>query len=192
MISINLFTKCPYSTETKTRMKNFLSNEERIFLSEKMLINILEEMNKVSKSVIKNVWAYPNLNSDNLTELVDKYNFITKTQQGKNLNERMDYCLKRESSNNQKTIIFGSDIPTLDHVLLENAIKSLSEYDVVLGPSLDGGYYLLGMKSYKKGMLQNRNNNLDSLIKFSVENELNYKLLDKLKDIDFPEDLLSI
>ena len=77
-------------------------------------------------------------------------------------------------------------------MLLENAIKSLSEYDVVLGPSLDGGYYLLGMKSYKKGMLQNRNNNLDSLIKFSVENELNYKLLDKLKDIDFPEDLLSI
>ena len=45
----------------------------------------------------------------------------------------MDYCLKRESSNNQKTIIFGSDIPTLDHVLLENAIKSLSEYDVVFG-----------------------------------------------------------
>ena len=41
-------------------------------------------------------------------------------------------------------------------------------------------------------MLKNRNNNLDSLIKYSVENELNYKLLDELKDIDFPEDLLSI
>ena len=77
-------------------------------------------------------------------------------------------------------------------MLLENAIKSLSEYDVVLGPSLDEGYYLLGIKSYKKDMLKNRNNNLDSLIKYSVENELNYKLLDELKDIDFPEDLLSI
>ena len=99
----------------KDPYEKFSSNEERIFLSEKMLINILEEMNKVSKSVIKNVWAYPNLNSDNLTELVDKYNFITKTQQGKNLNERMDYCLKRESSNNQKTIIFDQ---TFQHLIM--------------------------------------------------------------------------
>ena len=63
---------------------------------------------------------------------------------------------------------------------------------MVIGPSLDGGYYLLGTNFYTKDIFNYRNNDLNFLIKYSKENNLSYKLLSKLKDIDIPTDLLSI
>ena len=192
MISINLFAKCPYTSETKTRMKNFLTNEERIFLSKTMLIYILDEMNKIRSNINKNIWVYPNLDSKELKDIIKKYKFTERKQIGKNLVERLDYCLRAESVNNDKVIIFGSDIPTLNHKIIERAIKDLSNYDIVIGPSLDGGYYLLGTNFYAKDIFNYRNNNLSFLIKYSIENNLSYKLLSKLKDIDIPTDLLSI
>jgi len=43
-------------------------------------------------------------------------------------------------------IIIGTDIPTLPAENLQMAFKQLSYHDIVLGPSLDGGYYLIGLK----------------------------------------------
>ena len=192
MISINLFAKCPYTAENKTRMKNFLSNEERIFLSKTMLVYILDEMNKIRSNINKNIWVYPNLDSKELKNIIKKYKFTERKQIGNNLAERLDYCLRVESVNNDKVIIFGSDIPTLNHKIIECAIKDLSNYDIVIGPSLDGGYYLLGTNFYTKDIFNYRNNDLSFLIKYSKENNLSYKLLSKLKDIDIPTDLLSI
>ena len=192
MISINLFAKCPYTAETKTRMKNFLSNEERIFLSKTILVYILDEMNKIRSNINKNIWVYPNLDSKDLKDIIKKYKFTERKQIGKNLVERLDYCLRAESVNNDKVIIFGSDIPTLNHKIIECAIKDLSNYDIVIGPSLDGGYYLLGANFYTKDIFNYRNNDLSFLIKYSKENNLSCKLLSKLKDIDIPTDLLSI
>ena len=102
MISINLFAKCPYTAETKTRMKNFLSNEERIFLSKTMLVYILDEMNKIRSNINKNIWVYPNLDSKDLKDIIKKYKFTERKQIGKNLVERLDYCLRAESVNNDK------------------------------------------------------------------------------------------
>lgn len=47
----------------------------------------------------------------------------------------------------EKALIIGSDCPDIDGKLLEQAFSALDESDFVLGPSLDGGYYLLGMKT---------------------------------------------
>ncbi len=45
-----------------------------------------------------------------------------------------------------KVVLIGSDSPTLDPTLVISAFLCLSEKDVVLGPSTDGGYYLVGAK----------------------------------------------
>ena len=83
MISINLFAKCPYTAETKTRMKNFLSNEERIFLSKTMLVYILDEMNKIRSNINKNIWVYPNLDSKNSKILLKNINSQKETNRKK-------------------------------------------------------------------------------------------------------------
>jgi len=44
-------------------------------------------------------------------------------------------------------LIFGSDIPTLQRHTLEDALVKLHTADVCLGPSADGGYYLIGLRT---------------------------------------------
>jgi len=43
-------------------------------------------------------------------------------------------------------VVFGADVPDLSAALLHQAFDGLREHDVVLGPAVDGGYYLIGMK----------------------------------------------
>src|SRR5690606_6809573 len=44
----------------------------------------------------------------------------------------------------QRVVLIGSDSPTLPRERLDEAFRKLSTCDVVLGPSDDGGYYLIG------------------------------------------------
>jgi len=45
-----------------------------------------------------------------------------------------------------KTLAIGSDSPTLDPARIEKAIAALDEKDVAIGPTEDGGYYLIGVR----------------------------------------------
>ena len=47
----------------------------------------------------------------------------------------------------RRTIAFNSDSPHLPRSILENAFEMLAESDVVVGPTHDGGYYLVGAKA---------------------------------------------
>jgi len=73
--------------------------------------------------------------------------FQLKRQMGKDLGERMYraflYCQK---SNFARIIIIGTDCLTLTAKDIERAFKKLGSFDCVLGPSVDGGYYLIALK----------------------------------------------
>jgi len=55
-------------------------------------------------------------------------------------------CASAFRSGARRVVVFGSDIPELSAVLLQQALAGLREHDIVLGPAADGGYYLIGMK----------------------------------------------
>src|SRR5207245_9210355 len=48
----------------------------------------------------------------------------------------------------RRTIAFNSDSPHLPRSVLEDAFETLTVRDVVVGPTHDGGYYLVGAKAY--------------------------------------------
>lgn len=52
-----------------------------------------------------------------------------------------------DSLNAEKIIIVGADCPQLTSTEVDQAFARLDRFEVVIGPSNDGGYYLLGMKS---------------------------------------------
>ena len=66
---------------------------------------------------------------------------------GKDLGERMHkafiYCHKNRF---ERIVIVGTDCVTLSAKDIEKALQKLESYDCVLGPSKDGGYYLIGLK----------------------------------------------
>ena len=58
------------------------------------------------------------------------------------------------NSRHPKAIAFNSDGPTLPLSYLQQAVEELDQADVVLGPSEDGGYYLIGVTQVHPALFQ--------------------------------------
>jgi len=125
---------------------------------------------------------------------IKKFNLQGKGCLGEKMKRQIIINKKFCTQNKIKNIIFiGTDLPDLCHLDLLNSIKELKQNDLILGPSNDGGYWLIGLsakiiskhpylpfiniKWSKESVLQNTINNFAS-------KKLKYKFLDKKIDID--------
>ena len=98
------------------------------------------------------------------------------------------------TQNKIKNIIFiGTDLPDLCHLDLLNTIRELKQNDLILGPSNDGGYWLIGLSAkliskhlylpfinIKWGTKKVLQNTIDNF----ASSKFKYKFLDKKIDID--------
>lgn len=76
-------------------------------------------------------------------------------QRGASLGERLDHLLTEALlGGSQRAVIMDSDSPTLPAAYLRQAFDDLYDADVVLGPTRDGGYYLIGMKQPQPHLLR--------------------------------------
>ena len=115
--------------------------------------------------------------------------FVCFPQQGNDLGERMLNAFRIVfNQQNQKAIIIGTDIPDLSKEIISEAVDVLDENDIVIGPSYDGGYYLLGMKKIYKYLFENiewsSNSVFGSTIDKAKSTNLKVKELQLLRDID--------
>ncbi|MDA0317225.1 MAG: TIGR04282 family arsenosugar biosynthesis glycosyltransferase [Bacteroidetes bacterium] len=91
----------------------------------------------------------------------------------------------------QKILIIGSDLYSLRPKHIESAFEQLENYDVVIGPVLDGGYYLLGLNFIIPKIFKQKQWSTSSVLKETLSDlkEFNVNLLEPLNDIDTYEDL---
>ncbi|HUT00213.1 MAG TPA: TIGR04282 family arsenosugar biosynthesis glycosyltransferase [Candidatus Thermoplasmatota archaeon] len=69
-------------------------------------------------------------------------------QKGTDLGEQMKNCFSDAFTKGfRKVVLMGSDSPDLPEAFLQSAFAELQTHDVVLGPSSDGGYYLIGFRN---------------------------------------------
>lgn len=71
--------------------------------------------------------------------------FQKRLQGGYSLGQRMESALDEVLQQHSKAILIGSDCPGITCELIQIGFDMLRHNDVVLGPSMDGGYYLIGM-----------------------------------------------
>jgi hypothetical protein len=93
-----------------------------------------------------------------------------------------------------KIVIIGSDMYDLKQADLEEAFYRLESTDYVLGPALDGGYYLLGMKAAEPRLFRGKNWGSATVLKDTL-NDLEGKslaLLPVKNDIDVYDDIKDI
>lgn len=94
-----------------------------------------------------------------------------------------------------KMIIIGSDSPHISKVIIERALATLDEADVVLGPAEDGGYYLIAMREpydVFRGIPMSTGEVLEMTIALARKQGLSVKLIDTLFDVDELTDLLRL
>jgi rSAM/selenodomain-associated transferase 1 len=93
----------------------------------------------------------------------------------------------------KRLVIVGADCPGLRAYHMNQALDTLLQVDLVLGPATDGGYYLIGIKRENKtlfaGIQWGTETVLAATVKAGKELGLSIELLDTLSDVDRPEDL---
>lgn len=119
-----------------------------------------------------------------------------KVQQGTDLGEKMHNALASAFSDGYKSVcIIGTDCLELTSLMITNAFKQLTMHDAVIGPAVDGGYYLLGMNKLYSEVFKNKRWSTASVCADTILNFKNLKLrfskLETLSDIDDENDLLK-
>ena len=112
------------------------------------------------------------------------------------LGERMKHAFENTFAEGYSHVcIIGSDCIGLTGAQLQDAFLQLDSTDIVIGPSLDGGYYLLGMKKLYPFLFENKIWSTDKVasdtLDDAVRHSLSYILLQPLSDIDTMEDWLQ-
>jgi len=93
---------------------------------------------------------------------------------------------------NQKRVVIGTDCPALTPAIVRRAFDLLDECDVVLGPAVDGGYYMIAVKANHprlfEGISWGGEHVLAQTISACEAGQLSHRLLDTLSDVDTPAD----
>jgi glycosyltransferase A (GT-A) superfamily protein (DUF2064 family) len=96
----------------------------------------------------------------------------------------------------KKAVIIGSDCPFVDSALVRRAMSWLDDIDCVIGPSFDGGYYLIALKRNYPDIFKGIRWSTRYVFKETLERlkkrGLTYRLLDKKRDIDTEQDLVRV
>lgn len=118
--------------------------------------------------------------------------FAKKIQNGNDLGARMANAFAEAFITDTKVVIIGSDCPLLKSQHLEMAFEKLETYPIVIGPALDGGYYLLGMRSFFPTLFQDMTWSNDAVLANTLKRikrlEQPYFLLPELPDVDTEAD----
>ena len=96
----------------------------------------------------------------------------------------------------KRVVAFNSDSPHLPASVLENAFEALTRHDVVVGPTHDGGYYLVGAKASHPGLFDGDSmgtkSALEALLARARALQLSVGFTDPFYDIDVAVDLTRL
>ena len=142
-----VFVKSPIPGQVKTRLIPHLSAEQAASLYQAFLADCCNALSEISTA--QRVIAYtPPEGLSGLKSLIGE-DPIYIPQQGATLGERLIAAARWASNQGYAKLLFvGSDSPTLPSQYIERALDLLESRDVVIGPSVDGGYYLIGFSKH--------------------------------------------
>jgi rSAM/selenodomain-associated transferase 1 len=118
-------------------------------------------------------------------------------QKGEGLAAALTSVFAHFAGNQQRRVIaFNSDSPHLPRSVLEEAFETLAAHDLVVGPTHDGGYYLVGAKTSHATLFagdgMSTSTALERLLSRAQALELSVGFTDPFYDIDVADDLLRL
>ena len=142
--AIICFTRVPRPGLTKTRLMPLLKAEQCAMLHTTFLLDIAEVYRISDADLFVSFAPDPDIQP-----LRDIFPFAAGffPQQGNDLGERMFNAIAHVLSLGYGSVILtGSDLPLLTPEHISKGFAALKNADIVIGPTSDGGYFLIGMK----------------------------------------------
>lgn len=185
-----IFTRNPELGKCKSRLAAKVGNESALEIY-KFLLNHTANITK-NVNAAKQVYYSEEIWADDIwsDDFYDK-----KLQKGEDLGIRMaNAFLEGFAAGYKRILIIGSDMYDLNKTYINNAFRALADADFVVGPAEDGGYYLLGMNTFKENIFRDKAWGTETVLKDTLNNLKNEKttLLETRNDVDFYEDIADI
>ncbi len=188
-------TRVPRLGEGKTRLRAVLSDEACLRLQEAFVRDAVEMALAADVGPVHLAYTPAEATSWPEDEFGD--HVVAFPQEGDDLGARMLAALRHvEALGFAPLVMIGADAPLLQPRHLRAAVRALCDADVCLGPSADGGYYLLACRTATPALFEGvhwgTSEVLDTTIRQAGESGLRLSLLDTLFDIDTPDDLARL
>ena len=211
-----IFIKYPEPGKVKTRLSKGIGKENAAKLYKLFVETLLKRVsynghysknkNNLNNHYETTIFFAPEDKKREIKEwLGHEYNSRISPQHGDDLGERISNAFRQISNTGaKKVVIIGSDTPALDKKTVEQAFDLLNHNDTVIGPTMDGGYFLLGLSFLTDAFKKDKSWDIFTDIDWSTENVftqtiesvkscgLTYKLLSEYYDIDTLPDLVRL
>lgn len=193
-----IIARYPEVGKTKTRLARAIGDEATVQLYTAFLTDLAQRFAGQEYDVY---WTFTPAHSNYaalLAALVPEWtsSMTCFPQQGADLGERLLYAFQWiYTQGYQNIMLIGSDSPHISRNIIVDACAALHEADVVLGPSDDGGYYLIGMHEPHDlftGIPMSTSVVLHMTIEQAKRQGLAVTCIDPLFDVDELPDLLRL
>jgi rSAM/selenodomain-associated transferase 1 len=182
-----IFVKNPQISKVKTRLAKDIGPKKALAT----YLHLLQRTKKATENLkVDKVIYY----SDYIEKegCFSSSKFKKQLQEGSDLGARMYNAFKQGFRDNYKNIVLiGSDLWDLDQLIVEKSFQALENYEFVLGPTYDGGYYLIGMNQLQQEVFLNIKWSSKTVFKDTMRHvkKIPHHILSTLNDIDTFEDL---
>ncbi len=194
-----IFTRPPRSGQTKTRLIPALGAVGAANLQARLTRLLLHRVRVLDKAITVRI-DVDNLDLPAARKWLGR-RFDYAPQANGDIGRRMAHAFDRAfSAGAQQVVLVGSDIPDVTDSVITRAFDQLTRHDMTLGPAVDGGYYLVGMRRlaavagamdiFAADMPWGTCRVFDQTLAIAGARHLSIGRLPMLRDIDRPADLV--
>ena len=197
-----IFAKAPIPGQVKTRLCPPLTPDEAAGLHGSLVQDVLERSGVAAKgsgsSTFDRVLACSPVSNHVFFKIMEERQGVRLISQvGDDLGDRMSNAFRSVFAwGYERVLLVGTDLPSLSEASYAKAVDLLSDHDLVLGPSLDGGYYLIGLRSPAPDLFVGISWSTDQVFATTTAKaealKLKTALLPPCRDVDTIEDLKAL
>jgi rSAM/selenodomain-associated transferase 1 len=191
-----IFVKSPEAEGVKSRLGATIGRQKTRQLYRCFVEDLLDALDKGNYGL--KIFFYPPDRLQDLSGWLGCYRSY-EPQTGDDLGQRMKNAFEKCFADGfEAVILIGSDSPDLPREIIDEGFAALTSCDAVIGPSLDGGYYLIGFKSETflpdlfTGIPWSTDGVLKSTLAIVDQKGFRVSILSPWRDIDTHEDLKAL
>ena len=192
MNALIVVVKNPIPGAVKTRLQTRYTPRQAASLYTAFVRDLLQRIKSIE--IDRRVIAYdpPDGKADVRALYGQDWQYVPQVQ--KDLGSRMHMALVQQlKAGASAAVLIGTDIPSLPVHYITSTFDLLSSKDVVLGPSTDGGYYLVGISKPVPEIFENITWSTASVLSQTAaqieNNGYSFGLVPPWFDVDTPEEL---
>lgn len=184
-----ILAKYPHPDTVKTRLRGHLPDEKRIRIYEALLNNAVETLRD-----LPGVDTFICYSPSSGRSYFARFGLGMFVQSGGDVGLRMHHAMQKLFRRGyQNVVLVGVDIPDISGSIVLKAFSLLDETDLVFGPAMDGGYYLVGLNKPDPEIFRGIEWSTDRTLRESIARAESCKyrisFTERLSDVDTAEDL---